>query len=230
MKALKLNGWTLTASVATLWAVYIALSGMGEQTSYEFLGSSTTLAVIVSAFWYVAIRKSLNKKVYWLRVLALLVVFFGSMGLLAYRTQPSVVYESKPLTRVSETKPPTTSELLKLVNAERNKAGVAPLVVDDRLNQTAQYKADEIVLEKRYEHKNKAGVPGYTYARDAVRECIYVSENLNNGDTSKHFLKTWLASQPHKEAMLDAKYDLTGIGLAKDGEYYYAVQHFCDLP
>jgi len=41
-----------------------------------------------------------------------------------------------------ESKPPTVDELLRLVNEERAKVSVAPLVIDARLNQSAQKKAE----------------------------------------------------------------------------------------
>jgi uncharacterized protein YkwD len=119
---------------------------------------------------------------------------------------------------------PTVERLLELTNAERIKAGVAPLVLDERLNMSAQAKADDMVVNNYYGHINPVtGVSGPT---TITAECYYQSENINNNSVdSKRTVDSWMNSKPHKEAILDTKYETTGFGI-KDG---YTVQHFCDI-
>lgn len=130
---------------------------------------------------------------------------------------------------VSESpKVPTPQDWLDAVNAERLKVGVPPLVLDQRLNQSAQRKANEMNLEGLDDtpHVNNQGVHGYAYAHESIPSCIVVSENLLwEYYTTIGGVNAWLKSPEHKKAMLDPKYTLTGFGIK--GEF--VVEHFCQI-
>ncbi len=125
--------------------------------------------------------------------------------------------------------PPTKSELLRLVNAERSKNNVAPLVEDLRLDQSAQRKADEMTKDNNNSHIDPNGVHGYTYINDVGIYCKTDGENLYWGytneykNTSKGAVDWWISSKPHHEAMIDSNYSLTGFGISG----YRIVEHFC---
>ena len=140
-------------------------------------------------------------------------------------------------TNIESTQPalPTHDELLTLVNAERTKTGVASLKVDERLNESAQRKADDEVKYDYFDHVSPSdGRHGYTYAYDTGIKCSFVSENLHFGTgnftTARATIEGWLKSKAHREAMLDSKYSLTGFGVAlmKDNKTVTVVEHFCE--
>lgn len=131
--------------------------------------------------------------------------------------------------------PLTSENLLKLVNEERAKAGVAPLQIDSRLSQSAQRKADDEVKYGYFGHVSpNDGKHGYEYITDTGIYCKTDSENLvNNIDpaTSKPMdnnatgaVEAWIASKPHHAAMLDQRYTLTGFGISGT----QVVEHFCE--
>lgn len=125
---------------------------------------------------------------------------------------------------------PTINELLRLTNEERSKAGVAPLTLDGRLNQSAQAKADDMNINRYFDHVNPiTGKRGNSYIRDFTgNDCPSGSENLTDNiyeNSSERAVQAWKMSKAHLEAMLDTKYDLTGFGIAGTK----VVQHFCDL-
>jgi uncharacterized protein YkwD len=127
--------------------------------------------------------------------------------------------------------PPTVSELLILINVERAKVGVKPLVIDERLNQSAQYKADDELSRNYFGHYDP--VTGKANGLAKIEQltgklCTYVSENLVwNKDkstmSSSEAISWWMGSTPHRTALLDSKYTLTGFGINK----YVIVEHFC---
>jgi len=123
----------------------------------------------------------------------------------------------------------SVEDLLKAVNKERHDAGVPVLAIDTRLNNSAQKKADEMFITGVYGHVNSKGVRGYTYAEQATDfTCDTVSENLvwDTGTLSlEDAMASWMNSPAHRDAILDAKYSLTGFGIANN----IAVQHFCSL-
>lgn len=58
--------------------------------------------------------------------------------------------------------PPDAQEMLELVNQERAKVGVAPLRLDERLNASAQEKADDMQNRDYYDHKSPDSIEGYS--------------------------------------------------------------------
>lgn len=131
---------------------------------------------------------------------------------------------------VRKSQPPTVDELLRLVNEERAKVGVAALVLDERLNQSAQKKADDMVKNNYFAHVSPVdGRQGYTYIFDVMPECKEGSENIRDNDehinTSHEAFKAWTDSAPHHRAMVDSSYAKTGFGISGDR----VVEHFCTL-
>lgn len=117
--------------------------------------------------------------------------------------------------------------LLKEANRLRAEKGVAPLVIDERLNQSAQWKADDM-KEFGYFGHVKPGetvnngaqlIYDKTRQQDGNSECIQASENLQkNSDHLNPFTGDgWISSKPHYEAIIDTRYETTGFGIVQSG-------------
>lgn len=135
-----------------------------------------------------------------------------------------------------EVGPPDAQEMLELVNQERAKVGVAPLKLDERLNASAQEKADDMQNRDYYDHVSPDGIEGYSLVfKHMPNRCRYASENLakvsttdNKFGNSRFTIDNWMHStKGHREAILDAKYSLVGFGISKQGYDLIVVQHFC---
>ena len=132
--------------------------------------------------------------------------------------------------------PPDAQEMLELVNKERTKVGAAPLKLDERLNASAQEKADDMQNRDYYGHKSPDGIEGFSLVfKHMPGKCRYASENLAillvSISNSREAIDGWMSStKGHREAILDKKYDLVGFGVAKN-KYgnSLVVQHFCEL-
>ena len=134
--------------------------------------------------------------------------------------------------------PPDAQEMLELVNQERAKVGAAPLKLDERLNASAQEKADDMQNRGYYDHKSPDSIEGYSLVfKHMQNRCRYASENLAKVSTadgkignSRFTIDNWMRStKGHREAILDAKYSLVGFGISKQGYDLIVVQHFCEL-
>lgn len=134
--------------------------------------------------------------------------------------------------------PPDAQEMLELVNKERAKVGAAPLKLDERLNASAQEKADDMQNRDYYDHKSPDGIEGYSLVfKHMPSRCRYASENLakvsttdNKFGSSRFTIDNWMHStKGHREAILDSKYSLVGFGISKQGYDLIVVQHFCEL-
>ncbi len=127
--------------------------------------------------------------------------------------------------------PPDAQEILELVNKERAKVGAAPLKLDERLNASAQEKADDMISRNYRDHLSPEGVHGYELVfKHTGGECRHAGENLawrtdNTVGTTRSAFNWWMSSKPHRKAIQDSKYTKTGIGINKD----IVVQHFCEL-
>lgn len=127
--------------------------------------------------------------------------------------------------------PADPQEILELVNQERARIGVAPLVMDENVQKSAQLKADDMVAKGYRQHI----IPGTPYTLNSEmaywvnKSCSKSSENItwgkdgDNESTSQASFSAWMSSKPHREAIQNPKYTKTGIGV-KDG---VVVQHFC---
>ena len=162
-------------------------------------------------------------------IVALIVPFLllGTYSLSSTRATPPTEAKTAPQSKY-DVGAPDAGELLELVNAERAKYGVAPLVMDDRLNQSAQMKADDMVTYNYFGHVNHDGTQAYqVIGRLAGASCSYASENIRDNDeyinTSREAFDAWVVSKPHHDAMLATKYSLTGFGIRND----QVVEHFC---
>ena len=122
--------------------------------------------------------------------------------------------------------PLDSNRILLLVNAQREKVGVAPLINDPRLVAVAQARADDMVARNYFAHRDPVTNENMVKAQPF---CVYASENIvwikyeTPQEDNREAVNWWLTSQPHREAMLDPKYTLTGIGI-KDKRI---VQSFC---
>jgi uncharacterized protein YkwD len=149
--------------------------------------------------------------------------------IIAQEPPPTPVVEQKPTIE-----PPTVERLLELTNAERVKAGVKPLILDERLNASAQKKVDEMAIEGWDDtpHINDAGFNTGYYIPQFMPECRWFSENVL-GDAVDVYsgFNNWMNSESHREAILDTRYEYVGFGVIKglDQRGGFVAQHFCDL-
>lgn len=175
-------------------------------------------------------------------VIAVLLLIAGAGGGIWLKTRLDAQAAAGAAQEQAESKydvgPPDAQEILELVNKERTKVGVAPLKLDERLNASAQEKADDMQNRDYYDHKSPDGIEGYSLVfKHMPNRCRYASENLakvSSADgkvgNSRFTIDNWMRStKGHREAILDAKYSLVGFGISKQGYDLIVVQHFCEL-
>ena len=144
---------------------------------------------------------------------------------------PVVVPEIPPIV---EKEPPTVAELLRLTNEERAEVGAKALTLHDKLNRSAQLKAEEMERTGVFEHVSPSGKQGWTYIDDVGMTCRDTAENLSGNETpqigtpfsAEDVLTSWMTSvKGHKESVLSPRWELVGYGVSAN----YVVQHLCDL-
>lgn len=154
----------------------------------------------------------------------LITLVLSLLAWISYVTYPRTHTEAVQSTPVL--KPITIYELHELVNTERVKAGLQPLILDDRLNQSALLKVQELDREGWDDtpHVNDDGKRGIGYIFQTMPECKYGSENLLvNTVEAKIGVDWWMNSTAHREAMLSDKYSRVGYAVLNG----YVAQHLC---
>lgn len=154
--------------------------------------------------------------------LAIAVAFmYIAAGVFGYQEYKRI--STPPKTVEQKIVQPTVSNLLESVNAERAKAGVAPLRLDPLLSTSAQLKAEDMDKNNYFGHVDSTGKHGWEYINDVNKECSYSSENIVETNNLESAIYSWTHSVPHYKAMIDSRYTETGFGISGDK----IVEHFC---
>lgn len=127
-------------------------------------------------------------------------------------------------------------EIIRLCNIEREKAGLAPLVLDETLKKTARYKADEMLQYEYFNHESPVSgfnpsmlAASFGYSFRVYGENIWMGKGYEkNRITAEKIVEGWMNSDSHRENILCDKYGKIGVGVVFSQEIRRteAVQEF----
>lgn len=109
-------------------------------------------------------------------------------------------------------------KILELVNKEREKYGLQPVSLNEKLQQAAQIRAEE--LWKSFDHKRPDGSDCFTVLDDFGIRTDTAMENIAMGQNTCEFvMSTWMGSPIHRTNILNssAKYLGAGVYESEDG-------------
>ena len=119
---------------------------------------------------------------------------------------------------------------LSMVNVERRKAGVTPLVMRDDLRDVARAHSQDMAARDFHAHTNPDGDTPWDRIRSAGIAHSSSAENIawnNHPKAANVALNDWMKSPGHRNNILSAGYTHTGMGIAPDGASgYYFTQVF----
>ncbi len=108
-------------------------------------------------------------------------------------------------------------KLLALVNAERATVGLAPLQLNDKLNEIAQYHSDNMSKLKFFGHTDPMGMgPGERAAKFGFTDAIGENIAMDMSVEGAHNGLFWSAG--HRSNMLGKTWGRAGFGFAKAGD------------
>lgn len=116
-----------------------------------------------------------------------------------------------------------TAEMFRLVNEEREKAGLDPLERDAELDSAAAVRAEE--LSKDFSHIRPDGTRFYT-VMGVEKNYNYGENGGSSGENPQDQMRGWLNSEGHRSNILDLNergYTKIGIGVfqADNGKMYW---------
>lgn len=107
-------------------------------------------------------------------------------------------------------------EVVRLVNAERAKAGLSPLTINDGVAKAAQVRAHEI--KDTFSHTRPDGSNFSTILTQNGITYRGVGENIAYGQNSpESVMQSWMNSSGHRANILNKDFTAIGVGHYKDG-------------
>lgn len=145
---------------------------------------------------------------------------------------------SSALKHPVEYKASIEEEILVLVNQERAKAGVKPLVMNETLRSMARYKSNDMLQHDYFDHTspNIGGLSNlskkFNYSYTTIGENIWMAkassvDYLRQNATAAKIMDGWMNSPGHKANILNPVFGKIGVGvtLSTDG-LSHATQEF----
>jgi uncharacterized YkwD family protein len=114
-------------------------------------------------------------------------------------------------------------EMVKLVNEERTKLGIAPLQVDTELAKVARLKAQDMVNNKYFSHTSPTyGSPFDMMKKFGIRYSAAGENIARNGSVLKAHVSL-MNSEGHRKNILNTNYSHIGIGIVRDQNGYVTI-------
>jgi uncharacterized protein YkwD len=128
----------------------------------------------------------------------------------------------------------SVSELLRLTNEQREKNGVEPLSINEKLVIAADQKALDMLEYDYWAHNSPLGRTPWFFIKSSGYKYVYAGENLAKGFTNAEDIVTaWMDSPDHRANMLSSNYEDVGFAIREgelDGEEtILIVQEFGNL-
>ena len=121
------------------------------------------------------------------------------------------------------------AEMIRLANAERAKANLAPLVEDARLSRAAQKHTDLMAEKGRLDHDLGGTSPGDRvraegYRLRATGEIIFRPLQPEKANAARA-VQDWMGSEGHREMILLPRFTEVGVGVRYNsiGQPYYTM-------
>lgn len=113
----------------------------------------------------------------------------------------------------------TPGKMVELTNGSRSEAGLGTLDVDERLEEAAKMKANDMLINQYFEHTSPEGVTPWFWFEKAGYEYVYAAENLAiDFVTAEGAHKALMESTGHRENILGQNYKEIGIAVVS-GEF-----------
>ncbi len=109
------------------------------------------------------------------------------------------------------------NEVVRLVNVERSKQGLAPLKSNWQLSRVARYKSQDMINNNYFSHTSPTFGDPFKMIKDFGINYRTAGENIAYGQNSaQEVMNGWMNSQGHRSNILNSKFSQIGVGLAID--------------
>lgn len=118
------------------------------------------------------------------------------------------------------------SELLFLINEERNKNNLPAFKIDENLQNVARLKAQDIVNNNYFSHISPTYGSPFEMLKSHNISYKTASENIAGNSNISKALNSWLNSESHRNNILSNDYNYTGIAVVDSIAYGKIIVEF----
>ena len=111
------------------------------------------------------------------------------------------------------------SNLLSIINAEREKNNLPNLQIDEELQNVAKLKANDLVQNNYFSHISPTYGTPFDMLKSHNISYKTASENIAGNSDIKSAFDAWISSDSHKENILSNDYNYTGIAVVDSIAY-----------
>lgn len=125
----------------------------------------------------------------------------------------------------------TDLDVLNVINEERAKFELPPLVFSVDLERSSRQKVEDMVANNYFAHE-RDGKVFEDFIKAENYDYVIIGENLARGEfkSAQRLVRAWLGSPNHRKNILNVRYQETGIAIlpgTHDGQpVYYIAEHF----
>lgn len=116
-----------------------------------------------------------------------------------------------------------TTELLKLINEEREKNGIIQLETLPRLQELAMLKAEDMAKNNYFDHISPTYGNPFEMMKNYGITYKTAGENIAGNSTIDGAFNSWITSDIHKQNILSNAYNYVGIGIIPSERYGYII-------
>ncbi len=111
------------------------------------------------------------------------------------------------------------TEVIRLVNAERAKAGKPTLIENSELSRVARIKSEDFVRNNYFSHNSPTYGTPFNMLKSFGITFTAAAENIAKGQRSpSEVMNFWMNSAGHRTNILNSLYNKIGVGVAKDNK------------
>jgi len=120
-------------------------------------------------------------------------------------------------------------EVARLVNIERQKAGLAPLTLSTELSKVARIKSQDMADKNYFSHTSPTYGDPFAMMKSFGIKYGYAGENIAKGyNSAESVMNGWMNSSGHRANILNPNFKTIGVGYVKANGTTYWTQMFTD--
>ena len=113
------------------------------------------------------------------------------------------------------------NEVVRLVNIERSKQGIAPLTSDWQLSRVARYKSQDMKDNGYFSHTSPTYGSPFEMMKSFGISYRTAGENIAKGQrTPAEAVNAWMNSSGHRANILNKSFTKIGVGYVANGNYW----------
>lgn len=130
---------------------------------------------------------------------------------------PALIYPGQRITIPAVTTTSQENEVIRLVNAERAKAGLGALKANWQLSRVARYKSADMANKGYFSHTSPTYGSPFRMMESFGLRFSAAGENIAYGQrTPAEVMRDWMNSPGHRSNIMGRNYTEIGVGLAKN--------------